>query len=810
MNDTRDVLQDILSRTNAKRDGDGWRCAAIWRGSNDPNIAIKQADAPGGCVWFDHVEQEGGHGLQLAALLGIAVAPGPPVKFASASEWCAHRSLRWGFIVDVFGARGTKAAIMFPTPAGVDRMRRLNPTGPQSKVQWATKGGGACAYGLEQSRELLTAGGVLYVVNGEPSVWAAVQSGVPAVCFCSSEGSPPKGDVLSEIAAMRVPVRVVYDVDDTGRKGAAALVTALARLGVDARPLDLSTWAGWEGMPPKGADVDDLHRRTGDGGLAAALADLGELGPATAPVDAAGEFRLTNPTGEGRPEAWAGEDLAYLGPRVYAELAKRPDLYLYGDPGELVTVRNGHDAPAPFEAARGETGTAAVRIRPVDLPAATFLLSQAFRWVREGRDGDKVAAQPGRNIQAHVASLPDESGAERVFRRLNGTAAAPYVTGSPLSVHSAPGYHVTTGVWLADHKLTVDVPKAPTQADAIAARETLLELVSEVPFIDDVDRAVYLSAMLTPPALAAFGGALPSFIFEADAPGAGKSRLARLIVQVWTGTELAIKTYTPDDEEMQKRLVASARAGESVIVWDNVKGRLGGGALEAAATAGRLNGRVLGASDNVNLPFRPLVIYTVNHAQTTPDMAQRCLRLRLSHDGLIAERRDFKIADLSEHLRQHRGRYVSAALTMLLAYDAAGRPPVRDKGWRDFREFADLVMSAVVWADMPDPYQNTAELMHEGASGGQALADLSHLMSGAWSVRELNARTQGFTSPHAIDFDLAVKALTDYEGASETQIRAALLCLVKRPFTRPDGERVMLSTSNRRGSVVFQWVPLGK
>ena len=86
MNDTRDVLQDILRATNAKPSGPGqWRCAAVWRGGDGLNVTITaRPDTPGGCLWHDFPEQEGGHGLQLAGLLGIAVAPGPPI---AGTDW---------------------------------------------------------------------------------------------------------------------------------------------------------------------------------------------------------------------------------------------------------------------------------------------------------------------------------------------------------------------------------------------------------------------------------------------------------------------------------------------------------------------------------------------------------------------------------------------------------------------------------------------------------------------------------------------------------------------------------------------------
>jgi predicted P-loop ATPase len=176
-----------------------------------------------------------------------------------------------------------RPAMDFPTPAGLTpRIRYLD--GLQSKTGWPSQKerakhqgwgpGKGSWYGLDQALPLLPlTGGTLYFVNGEPSVWAAHQSGVPAVCTCMGEksGLPPLGPLVAALASHKARICVVYDNDEAGREGAAAAVRNLRKAGLEAVALQLPDDLGEHG------DVDDLHRRTGDEGLAAALAALPEL-----------------------------------------------------------------------------------------------------------------------------------------------------------------------------------------------------------------------------------------------------------------------------------------------------------------------------------------------------------------------------------------------------------------------------------------------------------------------------------------------------------------------------------------------------
>ena len=263
---------------------------------------------PGKGVWCCHsrhceAELGGGGTIPLARQLGIdldvyrtpaarAIAappqrtPQPPTAAAADLDaFAAARGLDAATLRELWRVRdvrfGGRPALRYPTACGVDRVKFLD--GERPKYIWAGTGGGAHWYGLEQLASLVIPdAAVVYVVNGEPAVWAAQQRGVPAVCLCAGEGAAgAAASVAADLASFvgsAAPVRVVFDSDDAGRSGGPAVAAALADAGIDAVALDLAA-APWPDGIPEHADVGDLAHALG-GGLGAALAALPELAEA--------------------------------------------------------------------------------------------------------------------------------------------------------------------------------------------------------------------------------------------------------------------------------------------------------------------------------------------------------------------------------------------------------------------------------------------------------------------------------------------------------------------------------------------------
>jgi hypothetical protein len=202
-----------------------------------------------------------------------ALEPSGPATLELWRRWAAHRKLDAERVAAAFGITPDEEFVWRPrvvlaTDVGVPRYRYLDRDKP--KAVWH-RGGRAHWYGLRQALELGTrappeAPEPLYIVNGEPSVWACWQSGVAAVSTGCGEGTIPRE--LEELVGLGRPLAIVYDRDRPGQRGARELVRVLVRAGALAARRVLPEGLGRSG------DVDDLHRRVGDDGLADALAAL--------------------------------------------------------------------------------------------------------------------------------------------------------------------------------------------------------------------------------------------------------------------------------------------------------------------------------------------------------------------------------------------------------------------------------------------------------------------------------------------------------------------------------------------------------
>lgn len=229
-------------------------------------------------TWVCRQCREGGGLIDLARQLDIDLADfrdeviilngkhHEPTPIPTFETWCQARRLDAEMIRDLYDIRQTRInkrpAITFPTHKG-RRVRFID--GKSPKCKWETSGS-QTLFNMTNAMDL--PGERIYLVNGEPSVWACQQEGVPAFCLCTGEDAP-NGAACAAIKSNVEDrtVCVVYDLDDAGRKGARDAVAAMTAAGITAVALVLP-----DSLPEKG-DVDDLHRRVGPG-LGAALAAL--------------------------------------------------------------------------------------------------------------------------------------------------------------------------------------------------------------------------------------------------------------------------------------------------------------------------------------------------------------------------------------------------------------------------------------------------------------------------------------------------------------------------------------------------------
>lgn len=491
------------------------------------------------------------------------------------------------------------------------------------------------------------------------------------------------------------------------------------------------------------------------------------------------------------------ERIAAEDPNIYQR--ERELVTVSIEPGSGVTARNQRAG----NTIRLLPGTP--RITPLGYPALRARTSELIDWQRYDRRAKEwIQAGPDSETIQSLLDVGTLGGWPNV-RPLRGIRECPYLSPSGRAVTKS-GYDAETALLLRSSVDVGTIPEEPTQEQARAALQYLwTELFADFPYSglgesdntrDDTAAAeryrvacdcpeafVAVAAILTVIARPAIQGATLSFLFEANTQGAGKSLQSHVVSLVTTGRPANVATYPTDrdgrtnDEEMKKTICAYALAGTSLICFDNIRGEIGGGALESAMTAEDMwEGRKLGVNDNVTLPWSSVILLNGNNAIVSPDIAQRVAMARLESDHENPRDKpssSFRHADLKQWTREHRGRLVRACLVILRAYVVAKDKPQLNLG--SFEQWAALIPSAIVYAGGP----NVIEAQPRGAATESSENQAYRALLQTWPSLEFpNGAKLGDLVKHAaFEHEREIdRGNAPPDGLSE--LRAALRALV--------------------------------
>jgi hypothetical protein len=362
------------------------------------------------------------------------------------------------------------------------------------------------------------------------------------------------------------------------------------------------------------------------------------------------------------------------------------------------------------------TGTPTIDTLPPEI--LSMHLASAAAWCRrkETKDGTVwVPTTPPDKTVRQVAAYGDWWG----VRVLEAIVETPVMRpdGTILDV---PGYDDSTGLLYVPNGTFDPVPLSPSRADAQRAVDLLIDAVVDFPFAGPEHRSAWMAGLLGMFASYAYDGPSPLELIEAPERGSGKGLLASVQAEIALGRPLPVTPQTHEDEELRKRIMAIALSGCRVVLFDNIT-HLGGSVMDAALTSTVWKDRILGVSRDKDLPLLVNWIATGNNVSLVGDAVRRVLLVRLDPDCEQPDARTgFRHDPLIPWVRANRGRLVAAALTILRAYVAAGRPPVDLPSWGSYETWSALVRGSLVWAGQPDPYLTRARLV-EGDAGDEAI-----------------------------------------------------------------------------------------
>jgi putative DNA primase/helicase len=270
------------------------------------------------------------------------------------------------------------------------------------------------------------------------------------------------------------------------------------------------------------------------------------------------------------------------------------------------------------------------------------------------------------------------------------------------SILARPGYDETTGLYF-DPGVTdfPGIPERPTQRDAEAARDLLLEFIAGFPFTDDASMAVAIAMMITPQTRHAVRAA-PLTGVSAPKMASGKTLLSHLPAYIATGRSPALISQADDPQEEKKRLLALLLEGSVVSVIDNCERPLRSDALCTVLTESTMRDRILGATRTITVPTNTTWIATGNNLLIDGDLSSRALLCSLDPRCERPEEREFAV-DLHAEVPKRRGELAAATLTITRAYLAAGAPRQNILTFGRFESWSRYVREPLVWLGMTDP-----------------------------------------------------------------------------------------------------------
>jgi len=234
------------------------------------------------------------------------------------------------------------------------------------------------------------------------------------------------------------------------------------------------------------------------------------------------------------------------------------------------------------------------------------------------------------------------------------------------------------------------------------ARELLLRMTGDFPWVRPSDRAQYFALAFAPIMRPYIPGPTPMGLISATAMGSGKSYLTYLFTELY-----GMGTLTwPNDgsEELRKAITTKlTTTGAPVITFDNVDN---GGTLKSPVLADLLTksyweDRQLGSMTNIGAPNDRLWLATGNNIRTGGDMARRVIWVRLDPDCPNPDQRDgFAIGDFQIWVRQNAAAVLRALLTLATGWIAAGAPR-RNVRMGSYSEWTSAMAGLLDWAEIP-------------------------------------------------------------------------------------------------------------
>ena len=260
----------------------------------------------------------------------------------------------------------------------------------------------------------------------------------------------------------------------------------------------------------------------------------------------------------------------------------------------------------------------------------------------------------------------------------------------------------------------------------MAARNALIsleELITEFRFVGPADKSATLSAIFTAvvrPTLAC----APGYHIKAPVMGTGKSYLCDLIGAFAGPGGNAKVSYPKTSDEATKVILSLLLTGPAVIEFDDMDTDwIPHGTINRMLTAEHITDRVLGVSKTAKVSTRTLFLGSGNNVGPIRDLLRRVITVHLDPRCATPATLAYNGKPVDK-VRNNRGFYVAAVLTIILAWREAGSPQAEVENIATFGgAWADYCRHPLIWLGLADPATALLEQVKHDPDG-QALAGL--------------------------------------------------------------------------------------
>lgn len=232
--------------------------------------------------------------------------------------------------------------------------------------------------------------------------------------------------------------------------------------------------------------------------------------------------------------------------------------------------------------------------------------------------------------------------------------------------------------------------------------------LKDFPFVSDSDKAHAISVAILSLVHLEIEGNTPIHVISKKRAGEGGTLLATLLMLPALGYSLPRLAPPQGEAEWRRTIFAVLLGGREAILIDNLAERLSSSTLAAGITGPSLVDRTVRTSSSTTASTNCIWLLTGIQFGASPDIARRCLMIRLDSDEPHPElRTGFQIPNIEQWTKQNRALVLTALITLVLAWISAGCKR-STRVWGGFEEYTAIIGGILENAGIPGFLENNA------------------------------------------------------------------------------------------------------